>query len=364
MKPEKLLYAMNDIDIRFLLEAREESAAPRRHRRPGVLIAAVIALMGLAVTAFAAEEITGWFKQYFSRPDAPLTPGQVEYIETHENIISDLQQSDDFVIELKSFLSSADGMTTYVTLGITAPEDIFFEPGQHVCGKGMEITDNLGNQPFMYSIQRVDDADGLDTTHNIVLIIEPTDPEGITGWNIHIDGLYMDRYDAEYERELIETKYAGQKDFMFTPEESARIHGFELLAEGKWDFRINVSASDGSFVELLEEPLTVPAVVYRNEEGKIDTGENQVEDIRITSFTLRALDAILTYDVPYQVGLAVDRQGVCAFAVMKDGTQICLRNSHMGIIGMIKLKPDSPIILEEVDHIYLLSGAKLEIPQP
>lgn len=362
MKPETILSAMNDIDTCFLLEARNAPARRNQGRRLRMLVATVAALTALAVTAFASEDIAGWFKSYFTRPDAPLTPSQLEYIETYENILGDVQQSGNFTVELKSFLSSADGMTTYVTLAITSPVDIFFETGQHVCGKGMEITDNLGNPPFMYSIQRVDDGDGLDTTHNVVLIIEPTDPEGITGWNIDIDGLYIDHYDAEYERELIETKYAGQTDFMFTPEESARIHGFELLTEGNWNFRIDVSASDDRAVELLEEPLAVQAVVYRNEAGEIDTGENQVETIQITGFTLRALDAILTYDIPYQVGLAVDPHGIPAYAVMKDGTRIPLRNSHVGIVGMIKLRPDSPLVLDEVDHIYLLSGTELMIP--
>ena len=82
MKPEKILYAINDIDSEFLNEARAE-ATPKHHssRRFAVLIAAVIALMAIAVTAFAAEEVAGWFRRYFAgQSEASLTPGQIEFI--------------------------------------------------------------------------------------------------------------------------------------------------------------------------------------------------------------------------------------------------------------------------------------------
>ena len=70
MKPEKILYAMNDIDTAFLEEARE--AVPhRRKRKFTALIAAVITLMALTVTAFAAEEIESWFKEFLSTKHVP-----------------------------------------------------------------------------------------------------------------------------------------------------------------------------------------------------------------------------------------------------------------------------------------------------
>ena len=70
MKPEKILYAMNDIDTAFLDEARE--AVPRRSKRKfAALIAAVITLMALTVTAFAAEEIESWFQSFLSTKHVP-----------------------------------------------------------------------------------------------------------------------------------------------------------------------------------------------------------------------------------------------------------------------------------------------------
>ena len=90
MNPKKIITALNDIDGQFLMEARENAAAPHRSkRRIVVLIAAIISLMAVTVTAFASENIAGWFKQYFTRrSDTSLTPGQIEFIEEHEQVIS------------------------------------------------------------------------------------------------------------------------------------------------------------------------------------------------------------------------------------------------------------------------------------
>lgn len=70
MKPEKILYAMNDIDTAFLNEAQE--AAPRRRKHKfATLVAAVIALMALTVTAFAAEDLESWFKEFLRTNHVP-----------------------------------------------------------------------------------------------------------------------------------------------------------------------------------------------------------------------------------------------------------------------------------------------------
>ena len=69
MKPEKFIYAMNDIDTVFLNEAREDAApSVKSHRSKFVaLLAAVIALMAITLTAFAAEEIAGWFVDFLEK---------------------------------------------------------------------------------------------------------------------------------------------------------------------------------------------------------------------------------------------------------------------------------------------------------
>ena len=125
MTPDKTLDALNDLDSSFIREARAEykPAYKRPGRRFAVLLAAVIALMAVTVTAFASEAVSGWFKQYFTnRSDAPLTSGQIELIEEHEQIIAETQSHNGWTVELKSAM--CDGKTGYVIFGVTAPEGI------------------------------------------------------------------------------------------------------------------------------------------------------------------------------------------------------------------------------------------------
>lgn len=97
MKPEKILYAMNDIDTAFLNEARE--AAPcHRKRKFAALIAAVITLMALAVTAFAAEDIESWFKSFLGTKHVPQS-------------WLDANEMDDYTVELLA--EPIDGIPAY-----------------------------------------------------------------------------------------------------------------------------------------------------------------------------------------------------------------------------------------------------------
>lgn len=128
MKPEKFLNALNDIDGRYIREAREETAAVRRtgRRRFAVLIAAVVALMAMAVTAFAAEDIAGWFRQYFTqKTENGLTQQQIDYIEENEQIVAQSLESNGWTLELRSAIT--DGEKAYIIIGVTAPEDVSLE---------------------------------------------------------------------------------------------------------------------------------------------------------------------------------------------------------------------------------------------
>ena len=183
MNPKKILYAMNDIDNEFLNEAREKAPARRRSRKFAALIAAVIAVTAMTVTAFAAEEIAGWFKQYFTKQtEVPLTPGQIEYIEENEQIIAETQANNGWTVELKSAIT--DGKTGYVIFGITAPEgytlgDVVDSPDESRIIPGNAGTKAEGKELFtasvpLYSIEQnytipcgyrfEEDGDGKDNT--------------------------------------------------------------------------------------------------------------------------------------------------------------------------------------------------------
>ena len=204
MKPEKLLYAMNDIDAAFLTEARAKTTR-RNSRKFMALIAAVIALTAMTVTAFAADEIASWFKQYFGRQtEAPLTPGQIEFIEENEQIFAETQANNGWTVELKSAVGSS--RITYITLSITAPEDVVLSEWEYLTH--FRLTDGQGNSPYTYYSRMMDDGDGFDHTCDILMVAEPREINDTGYWNIQIDALYGEIYNQEYEDELLRTKYA------------------------------------------------------------------------------------------------------------------------------------------------------------
>lgn len=365
MTPEKLLNALNDIDEKIIREARGENNTVRHFnpRRFTAILAAVIALIALATTAFAAEEIAGWFRNYFAqRTGKDLTQEQIQYIEENEQIIADTLKNDGYTVELKSSLTSGD--TTYLTLGITAPTDVALEEMDLQPYEGFQITNDQGQPPFTWGFCVQDDLDGLANTVDVVIEIEPGKWTTEHAWYIQIDALYTCFYDQAYEQELLQTKYAGQSDIMFTNEETMRIYQYSVLAEGPWTFTVNVDGSTAESIELLAEPVTVQACVRRIGSEDITSDDyfiDTVEDVTITSFVLTALDASVYYECDGTVRFA-DFNGECVYAVMKDGTQIQLNAGNGHSKGMDKLLAESPIILDEVAYVLLPDGTKLMMP--
>lgn len=361
MKPEKILYAMNDIDAQFLREAQEETASsvvkPYRCRF-AVLIAAVIALMALTLTAFAAEEISGWFKQYFTnQSDVPLTSGQIEFIEENERVIAETQVENGWTVELKSAIGS--GRITYITLSITAPKDVALNDWEYL--SGFRLTDGQGNMPYTWYAVMMDDFDDLDHTCNILMVAEPREANNTGYWNIQIDALYGETYDREYERELLRTKYANQPDFTtYTSEEWAKIQPRTLLTDGSWKFTVAVPNSELTEIELVTEPIK-SGVLYE----VLDFVEHNRKPVTVTSFLLRPLDASLYYKFSSKdstLGFPVIFIGTHATVIMNDGTQIALRGSFGSSDGELKLLADSPILLDEVDHVRLSDGTMIPVP--
>lgn len=362
MTSEKLLDALNDIDGKAIREARAAGKQLPR-RRFAVLIAAVIALTAMTVTAFASEEIAGWFRQYFARQTGTdLSPKQIEYIEANEQIVAQELECCGYTVKLKSYLT--DGEVTYVTLGVTAPEDVALNQwGSLSCYDGIEVTDERGYPPFSWGFEVENDPDGHDNTANVVIPIRPGDWNTGSVWNIRIDALYTTFYDEAYEQELMQTKYAGQTEVMFTNEESARIHQHPLLAEGPWSFTINTAGSSEE-LELLTAPVTVQASVRRHGSDDITSDDYFVyttEDVTITSVIVRPLSVSICYESDGVVQFAdeVDEE---VYAVLKDGTSIRLHTGNSNADGEDTLVPDTPIVLDEVDHILLADGSKLTTP--
>ena len=396
MKPEKILYAMNDIDNEFLNEAREKAPARRRSHKFAILIAAVIALMALTVTAFAAEEIAGWFKQYFGRQtEAPLTPGQIEFIEENEQIIAETQANNGWTVELKSAIT--DEKTAYIIFGITAPErftlgDIVDSPddsriipgnagmkaeGKELFTASVPLFSIEQNYTFPYGYKFEEDGDGKDNTidyvfqFNIEKIYNDKDillddPFGAEFY-FCFDKFVRSYRDTEYEQELLNTKYKGQTDYMLEPEEVERIYQVEVLTDGLWEFTVSFADPQADTLELISEPIYTEALasVEIESDALFTDRKNEIMDVKITSFKLTALGASITCDFEGNaVGALFEYQNLYGyedrhiFVVLKDGTQIRLYTDGRSD----NFSSASPIVLSEVDHVLLSDGTKLTVP--
>ncbi len=361
MKPEKLLHAMNNIEDTYLREAREAQTTRPVRRRIPLLIAAVLTLTALTLTALATQ--SGWLQAFFAgRAQQELSPGQITYIEQNEQIVAQREEHSGYTLEFKSHMSGSG--TIYVTLSAAAPEGISLTAANAITpAYGWEVTDEQGKPPFSWTFRMEEDGDGRENTANIVMTIEPGDWNQPGIWNLHVDALYAEQVDEAYRQELLRTKYADQRDVMFTSEETARIYGKALLAEGPWDFALQPELAEG--VELIQEPITLRAVVRRVGSEDITSDDyfvDTTEQVAVTSVVLGPLDATIRYKCDGTARFAGGDLGWCVTAVMKDGREIALEAGGSTTQGEQKLVALTPIVLEEADHIRFADGTELKLP--
>ena len=352
MNPKKILYAMNDIDTAFLNEARE--TAPRRHSRKFVaLIAAVIALMALTVTAFAAEDIASWFKQYFTKQsEIPLTPGQIEFIEENEQVIEETQSHNGYALELKSVL--ADGNTVYAIVGITAPPDVTEEDLRSFWGSDINVYDESGTPIGSWGVKLHIGTDGTEKTADLMFELNLAEWNSGNRYTLHIASLGKLVHDEAYKQELLDTKYAGQENIMFTDEEASKIYQQVILAEGPWTFTLDLNDVKQNVLELIAEPVMLETCIGFKEDGTDVFGE-----VKVTSLILSPLSATIYADCDFAPDFCAGQRKI--YVVMTDGSQIELI-PDWGKIGEDHLKAASPIILDEVDHVLLADGTKIIAP--
>lgn len=373
---------------------RVMNMANRKHkstgRRIAALAAAVIALMAVTVTAFAAEEITGWFRSHFARSSGKeLSAEQIEYIERNEQVLGESQTQNDWTVELRSAMN--DGTTASIILGITAPEGVDLEPERDDQGGLLEtftpgnggmagaeedvpeiLTASKGVVWSSLSYAWEEDGDGLDNTKNYVIQIWP-DMERSTvapfgedaEYYIHIENLVREYEDEEYRRELLNGKYKGQTDVMFTSEETARLYCAEVLAEGTWDFTVSFRTEDAQAVELLTEPVTTLASIFRKVGPEITDYVQVDEEVTLTSVVLRPLSVTFFYadcDGGPSFTAGPEHADWHVYVVMRDGSQIELHAYGASGTGYRTLEAETPIVLEEADHILMADGTMIPVP--
>ncbi|MBR4289145.1 MAG: DUF4179 domain-containing protein [Oscillospiraceae bacterium] len=332
--------------------AGKDDMMKHKKMRPMVLVALIALVAAMTVTVFAAEEISGWFKQYFIRKsENGLTPGQIEFLDKNEQIIDETQTNNGYDLHLKSVLS--DGYTVYATIGLTAPEDVTFEELKKLWGSAIDFYDENKKPCMSWMMDICDDKDGLENTVDLVFEITPAEWSGSI-LTIRFNALERMFHDAEYEQYLLETKYAGQDNIMFTDEEAARVHQKILMAEGPWEFTIDLSTVETKVLELITNPVTV-----QTSYGFTEDGTDLYEEVRVTSLILSPLSATIQTDADYAPDFTTGDRKV--YVVLTDGSSIELI-SNMAGGGRQYFNVASPIVLEEVDYVLLADGTKFMAP--
>jgi len=336
MTPEKLLTAMTDIDDETILEAKFPPAHKKiLSRRSVVVLAAVIMLMTLTVTACANPDTAEWFRTFFhNAAQHQLTEGQLQYIE--ENTIAQKQSKtcNGYTVSVGSAIS--DGVRGYIQMTLTGPEGMVLDADNYHFANHFELRDENRNEGYWGG--GVDSRDN-DPNDNIVpLLLELRPPVGTTDipkltehtWTLRLEDLYA------FHRVDLKTADAD----------------LELLAPGVWEFEITF-AEDTTVIEIIEEPVPCPAEVMQWPEW----GD---EEILITSLKLRALSGEMTFHFP-EKGEAVNAWIDDIYLVMQDGSLILMQEAG-GWPDNVTFTFAAPIALEEVSHILLPNGTKIPMP--
>lgn len=362
-------------------------------RRMAVLIAAVLLLTLMTVTAFASEEISGWFRSYFSRNGQELSGEQIEYLKENEQIIGQAQSIDGWTVELRSVIH--DERMGYVILGVTGPEEAVIQPeldenenrvGDFNFGnfttsafeKGAPdlVTPSRGIAFGSWGVCWSEDGDGLANTKNFVITLNPdldrssVDPFGAdASYTIHLEDIVWEYQNLLYYQELMDEKYASSVHTMLTNAETQELYCEELLAEGSWEFTVsfaNDEIQSGEYVELLTQPVSTKATVFYRDGNEITDYDSLDRQIQLTSVQMRHLT--VSFGCSEAVGIfGLSRNDgdevIYPCVVLKDGTEILLMPYGSYSAGWVILEAKAPIVFEEVSHIRMADGAVIPMPE-
>ena len=247
---------------RRVMNMKREKTKGRSILARVALVAAVLAVM--AVTVSASESVQNWFVNFFAGISRDgLTTEQVECIEENAQIILDSQTHNGWTVELNSAIRGEH--TAYIVFRVEGPEDTDLSKWTDEKGNihGQILFGNSGILPYLregeaffdfdenvehggWGFSCVDDGDGKEYTANFVFHLSPEtmhpDMEAFgeeTVYHFQIRDIVWYWMDKEYEQELLREKYNGREVYQYTDEEYLKIHRWETLAEGVWEFEIS-----------------------------------------------------------------------------------------------------------------------------
>lgn len=395
MKAIDLLVGFNSVKDSYVISAEEFRQGKRKRlsTRKMWLIAAVIALT-LLLVGCAVAYANGWFQQIFSaRSETPLSSEQIQYIQNNEQIVGQSQTINDWTVDLKSTI--CDGRTGYLVFQITAPDGMDLEQylnpptvddkrlsmGNYSASRkaayslavaSIGTVDSERNYWYLDSGDWIADGDGQPNTVLFCMTIrcekiDPNkpmlleDPFGKdVSFRIRLMGITLEYKNQELQRE-IEEKYAGQ-DYLVDGEEAAGLFCSDILTDEEWNFHVTFD-SDNQFMELITQPVSVQAKVWRYADEKQWETKDSLEEVQIASFRVTPFGANISYvPKPDAIGISPrigENVEDAIYAVMKDGSRIKLVSA--GNEAAV-LQAETPIVLSQLDYILLEDGTKLFAP--
>ena len=333
-------------------------------RRAFVLAAAVVMLMALTVTVFAAEDIANWFRAYFEgRMDGQLSEAQITLLEENEQPLGQSITHDGWTIELLSALH--DDAAGYLLFQVTMPDDS--DPAvRYTFGSFSRETLETGIPPEAvtachgisfgsWGFQWVEDGDGNERTRNFLIHLAPS---------AELSAVAPFGPEAEYYVHLHNIVRDGEMK--------------DILAEGEWEFTVSFADHNngGEVVEMLSKPILTRSIITYLVEEEFKERESMV---LLYSVEMRPLSVTFHYGAcegypEFYTGIMItnndgtgavpiENQLMYPAVVLKDGTEIPLIWYGWGSSTSATMTAKSPIVFEEVSHIRMADGTIIPMPE-
>lgn len=351
MKPENLLFSLNDIGYDLILDAdttaRKQGISTRRLITFALAAALVLSLAacGVAATYYHKNLIFYFFKENSTEG---LSQSQVDYLKENTQDLSLSQTIGGYTATIDTAIT--DGHDIYISLTITAPEDAPFDGDRYSFPDGAELSCEGGG---LYQI-------GYSTTHT-------ADPTGKTiQIALSASDVYLGRTDTG--------TFANDKPWTLTLNGLAVYYndggnGYWIrptLVEDSWTFQLQLKAVTET-LELISDPVVTTAdnshALNDDPFGDLSTLPPHYTEIELTSIQLRPLGLSLNfrYLEDYDPEIACELGDI--ILVNKDGSQIPLTESGGGWNGFISYRATAPILFAEADYLLFRDGTKVPIPQ-